>query len=79
LAALQVAKELVQSIVPTLAVVGMVCVLSLAQRIVHIAIRMRVCRLRRRVGLIVLRRTVCVSAIDGTDGALKIVSSGSIT
>jgi hypothetical protein len=58
LAALQVTEELIQSIVPTLAIVGVISVLSLTQRIVHIAIRMRVCRLRRRVGLIVLRPTV---------------------
>jgi hypothetical protein len=79
LATLEVAEELVQCIVATLAIVSMVSVLPLAQGIVHIAVGMRVCGLRGRVRLIVLRGGVCILRVDTVDGALKVMSGSGIS
>ena len=79
LATLEVTKELVQSIVATLAVIGVVSILALAQRVVHITVGMWVGSLRRRVWLVVLGRSVRILAIDPVDRALKVMSGSSIS
>jgi hypothetical protein len=78
LAALEVAKEFVQRVISTLAVVGMVAILTLAQGVVHVAIGMGVRSLRGRVWLIVLGGSVCVLTIHTIDWALKVMSGSSI-
>jgi hypothetical protein len=78
LAALQVPKEFVQRIIASLAIVGMVSILALAQRIVHITVGMWVCSLGRRVWLIVLGGGVGVLPIDAIDGTLKVMSGSGI-
>jgi hypothetical protein len=55
LASLQVTEELVQGIVSTLAIVRLSAIMTLAQCIVYIAVRVRVGGGRRRMGLVVLR------------------------
>lgn len=79
LAALQVAKELVQCIVATLSAVVMASILSMVQGRAYFAVGMRVCGMKMSVWLVVLRCSMCISAIDGIERALKVVSSGSKT
>lgn len=80
LAALQVAKKLVQRIVSTLTIIGVASLLSLAQGIVHIAVGMRVGGLRWGVWLVVLwGRCVRILPIDAVDRALEVMGGSSIT
>lgn len=55
LAALQVAKKLVQRVISALTIIGVACLLSLTQGIVYIAVGVRVRSLRWGVWLVVLR------------------------
>ena len=80
LASLQVTEELVKSIVPPLAIVRLGAIMALAERIVDIAIRMRVGSWRRRVCLVVLRSSVRVgSARDAVYGSLEVMRGGSVS
>lgn len=75
----QVAKELVQCIVATLSAVVMASILSMVQGRAYVTVGMRVCGMKVSVWLVVLRCSMCISAIDGIERALKVVSSGSKT
>jgi hypothetical protein len=80
LASLQVTEELIQSIVPTLAVVRLRTIMTLAQRIVDIAIRMRVGGRRRRVCLVVLGSSMSVGgARNAVHGSLKVMRGSSVS
>jgi hypothetical protein len=80
LASLEVTEEFVQSIVPTLAVVRLGAVMALAQRIVDIAIRMRVGGRRRRVRLVVLGSSMSVGGARNTShGSLKVMRGSSVS
>jgi hypothetical protein len=80
LASLQVTEELVQSIVPTLAVVRLGTIMTLAQRIVDIAIRMGVGGGRRRVCLVVLGSSMSVGgARNAVHRSLKVMRGSSVS
>lgn len=80
LTAFQIPKKLIQRVVATLTVVRVSSILSLAQGIVNIAVRMRIGGLRRRVWLVVLWRwCMGILAIDAIDGAFKVMCCGGVT